>query len=98
MQDDSVNAIHGPNRKAIHTDIQKAHAQERLETILISQDAATEELQEWADYAAFNPLAMKKKFEKLEEKARQSEIAKDSERTSDGDAAKAEKLAKNFNV
>jgi len=98
MQDDSVNAIQGPNRKAIREDIRKDKAQERLENIIIRQDAATEELQEWADYAAFNPLAMKQKFEKLEEKARHQELAKQAERSSEGDSEKAEKLAKNFNV
>ncbi len=98
MHDDSVNSIQGTGRKAIQEDVRKERAQERLENILVRQDAATEELQEWADYAAFNPLAMKKKFEKLEDKLKKAEIQKSPEKSSDSDTSKAEKLARNFNV
>lgn len=98
MRDESIQGVQGTGRKAIHEEIRKERAQERLQNLIIRQDSANEEFQEWADYSAFNPLAMKKQFEKLEEKARNQELAKKGERSSEGDSEKAEKLAKNFNV
>lgn len=75
---------------------QKAASAQRMSRYAIAQEAAREEFQEWADYSAWNPLAMARRFEALERRAREKmradEAAKEEQADEDQEVAAIEKL------
>ena len=77
---------------------QKA-AQIELAAYSLIQESSEEEFTEWAELSAFNPLAMARRFETLELKAKKKEKEEQSEKANDKkvvEIKKAEEVSENF--
>lgn len=94
--DDNIHSISGAfNDKAIiNKEVKEERAQERLQQYVARCESAEEDLQQWADYAAFNPMAMKQKFDKLENKLKTQELAQSEDAKEEGSSS--EKIAKKY--
>lgn len=71
MAEDEVSSIRGVSVDARIHQAQKAHAKQELNNMIARQDESQEDFKAWADQALFNPITMRKKFEKLDERMRQ---------------------------
>jgi type III secretion protein W len=71
---------------------QKAGAAESLSMYAISQESAAEEFTEWTELAAFNPLALARRFESLEVKARRKGREDEPEKTKEKQVLEIKRL------
>jgi len=78
--------------------MQQLEAKQDYAQYVIAQEASEAEFTEWTEYAAFNPLAMNKKFETIEKKIRkeEKEAGEVEEETAIIDPEKIEDIAKGF--
>src|SRR3989338_5691637 len=76
---------------------QKIEAKSNALQINVLRESTAEEFSEWVDMAAFNPLAMRKTFEDLKNKAqaREEQFVEESEKQKT-EHKLIEKVAKNF--
>jgi len=84
MSNDDVAPVRGVSVDASIHKAQKAHAKQELNNMIARQDETQEDFKSWADQALFNPITMRKKFEKLDERMKrpaQKEESQKSEET-----------------
>lgn len=70
--------------QAIHSDTvraQQSQQAQKLAQYAIAQESASEELQEWGDLNAWNPLALAKNFQQLERRARERGRPEDAQKS-----------------
>jgi len=70
MAEDDVAPVRGVSIDASIHKAQKAHAKQAMGNMIARQEESKEDFQTWADQALFNPIKMRKKFEKLEDRLR----------------------------
>ncbi len=98
-----VEEITPPERvsspEAARLKAQQLEAQKDYQQYVVAQEASESEFSEWIEYNAFNPLAMSRKFQTLEEKSPAQE-ARESQETEEGESSKdaqsIEKTAKDY--
>lgn len=102
MAEDDIAPVRGVSADASIHKSQKAHAKQELNNMVARQDETQEDFKSWADQALFNPINMRKKFEKLDERMKrpaQKEEAQKGEETKDqpvGDADVIEQIAEDY--
>ncbi|CCB89644.1 type III secretion system gatekeeper subunit SctW [Simkania negevensis] len=70
MAEDEIAPVRGMSADASIHKAQKAHARQELNNMAARQAETEEDFQSWADQALFNPITMRKKFEKLDDRMR----------------------------
>ncbi|MCY3974779.1 MAG: type III secretion system gatekeeper subunit SctW [Simkaniaceae bacterium] len=70
MAEDEIAPIKGSSIDARIHGARQAHARERMNDRIARQVESQEDFQSWADQALFNPLVMRKRFERLEDRMR----------------------------
>lgn len=102
MAEDDIAPVRGVSADASIHKSQKAHAKQELNNMIARQDETQEDFKSWADQALFNPITMRKKFEKLDERMKrpaQKEEAQKGEETKDqpvGDTDVIEQIAEDY--
>ena len=86
MAEDDVAPVSGVSVDASIQKAQKAHAKQEMSNMVARQEESQEDFQTWTDQALFNPLMMRKKFERLEDRLRLAAAKK--EETQKGEKAK----------
>lgn len=71
MAKDDVSPIRGVSVDASIHKAQKAHAKQEMNNMIARQEESQEDFKAWGDQALFNPVTMRRKFEKLDERIRQ---------------------------
>ena len=87
MAEEEISPVRGVSADTSIHQAQKAHAKQQMNNMVARQVESQEDFQSLADQALFNPITMRKKFEKLddrikrpvkEEQAQKSEDSKEN--------------------